>query len=107
MRVSFEATHVLWKTLAYLAAELRVDDDFLPVHTEISSLPEWKSTVEPWWSEYISLLARIPMSTQVDIVSTDEVVKSIAELLQRWALGIGFDFHGTPEGAWFQITLWD
>jgi hypothetical protein len=107
MRVSFEATHVLWKMLAYLAAELRSSDNFRPVSAEIRSLSEWKSTVEPWWPEYVSLLAKIPMSTDVDIESTDDVVKSIAELLQRWALGIGFDFHDTSEGAWFQVTLLD
>ena len=107
MFVSFEALHILWKSLASLAAELRDGDTFAPVPADIASLDEWRDHVAPWWAVYTTLLGRIPMSTDIDIPATDRVVRLIGALLQRWALGLGFDFHDTADGAWFRITIWD
>lgn len=107
MTVSFEALHILWKSLAYLAAELRDGDAFSTVPAEIASLDEWRDHVAPWWEVYTTLLGRIPMSTDIDIPATDHVVRLIGVLLQRWALGLGFDFHDTANGAWFRVTAND
>jgi len=107
MMVSFEALHILWKSLAYLAAELRDGDTFEDVPGEISSLDEWRDHVAPWWEVYTRLLGAIPMSTDIDIPATDRVVRLIGALLQRWALGLGFDLHDTANGSWFRITIWD
>ena len=107
MLVSFNALHILWKTLAYLAAEIRRDNRFEPVPTEITTLTEWQNVVAPWWDEYTSLLAEIPMTAHQEISATDGVIKRLGLLLQRWALAVGFDFHDTDQGGFFRITLWD
>lgn len=108
MFVTFNALHILWKTLAYLAAEIRDGDDFRPVPDEIVTLPEWRQVVAPWWGDYTALLAEVPMTMEQDIPATDEVVKRMGLLLQRWALGVGFDFHDDEQGGgFFRITLWD
>lgn len=107
MWVSFNALHILWKALAYLAAEVRDGDEFAAVPADFAELPEWKQYVEPWWDTYTALLGEIPMDVNVDVAATDEVVKRLALFLQQWALGLGFDHHDTDEGAWFRITLWD
>lgn len=104
MWISLEALHILWKTLAYLAAEVRDGDTFGEVPDDIRSLNEWKRDVEPWWNGYVSLLAEIPMRVEQDVATTDDVVRRLGLYLQAWALSIGFDHHDTDEGGWFQIT---
>lgn len=104
MLITLNALHDLWKVLSYYAAELRDGDAFSNVPAEITNLPYWQKEVAPWWDEYTSLLAQIPMSVPVDTEATDEVVDKIARLLQRWAKEIGVDHHDTPEGPWFQMT---
>ena len=106
MMLSLEALHLLWKALNYYAAQLRSEDTFALPSDEVASLNEWQKDVTPWWDEYTHLLGEIPMTTAVDVAATDAVVMRIAELLQRWALGVGFDYHDTPRGGWFQITRW-
>lgn len=106
MAVTFSALQILWKTLAYLAADLRQEEGFAPVPGEISRLDGWQQYVRPWWHQYVGLLSQIPMSTEVDIEATDEVVKRMGVHLQRWALEIGFDYHDTSDGGWFQINGW-
>ncbi len=107
MWVSFNALHILWKALAYLAAEVRDGDDFQAVPSSIAELPEWRQYVEFWWDEYTALLGEIPMDINADNAGTDDVIKRLALHLQQWALGLGFDHHDTKEGGWFRITLWD
>lgn len=107
MMVTFEALHILWKSLAYLAAELRNEDGFQPIPSEVADLPEWKELIEPWWSQYLQLLNEIPMTIDVDIQTTDKVVHELALHLQSWADGIGFDFHDSIEGPYFRIKIWD
>lgn len=107
MRVTFEALHILWKVLAYLAAELRSGDSFAPPPADMANSDGWKEYVGPWWAEYVRLLGLIPMSTAVDVPSTDLVVKQLATHLQAWAYDLGFDFHDTPQGGWFRIMIWD
>lgn len=107
MRVTFEALHILWKVLAYLAAELRSGDSFAPPPADMAYSDGWKEYVGPWWAEYVRLLGLIPMSTAVDVPSTDLVVKQLATHLQAWAYDLGFDFHDTPQGSWFRIMIWD
>ena len=107
MLVTFNALHILWKTLAYLAAALRVKDGFRPVPSEIAALPGWRQHIEPWWDRYLELLDEIPMTVGVDIAATDEVVREMALHLQTWADELGFDFHDTPQGGFFRIKLWD
>lgn len=107
MLVTFEALHVLWKTLAYMAAALRQVDTFDPVPNEIANLPAWRKFIEPWWDQYVELLGLIPMSLSIDIEVTDEVVRALAVHLQQWANDIGFDFHDTPKGGFFRIKIWD
>ena len=105
MRVTFSAFHVLWKALAFLAAELRRNDTFEDVPDEVATLSSWKSSVEPYWTEYLKILSDVPMVMDVDIQKTDVVVKKLAEYLQQWSLGLGFDYHDTPDGqGFFQIT---
>lgn len=49
MLVTFNALHILWKTLAYLAAALRTQDGFRPVPSEIAALSGWRENIQPWW----------------------------------------------------------
>jgi hypothetical protein len=107
MQVSFEALHILWKTLAYLAAELRTAEGFREVPREITRLPQWRKVVDPWWRDYTQLLSRLPLSVNLDPEATDRLTKEMGQLLQDWALDIGFDYHDTDRGPWFRITLWD
>lgn len=104
MLMTLNALHDLWKVLSYYAAELRGGDTFSNVPVEIADLPFWQEEVAPWWDEYTTLLAQIPMSIPVDVAATDQVVDEIARLLQRWAREIGVDHHDTPQGPWFQMT---
>lgn len=103
MIVTFESLHILWKSLAYLAAALRIENQFNATPPEIMALPSWKKYIDPWWSKYLELLGRIPMTVDVDIKDTDEVIRELALHLQRWANEIGFDFHDTKQGAFFRI----
>jgi hypothetical protein len=106
--VTFEALHILWKSLAYLAAALRTEEDsFGSVPPEIANLSEWQKLIAPWWLEYLRLLEQIPMTVKVNIQATDKVVHEMALLLQNWANNIGFDFHDTEQGAHFRIKIWD
>lgn len=107
MIISFEALHILWKSLAYLAAALRTDDGFDAVPSEIANLLEWQEFIAPWWPKHLELLSRVPMTTELDIQKTDEVVHEMALFLQSWANDIGFDFHDTERGAYFRIKIWD
>ena len=107
MMVTFEALHILWKALVYLAAEVRVGNDFESVPAEIDVLKIWSKSVAPWWREYTSLLGRIPMSIEIDITSTDAVVVEMGRFLQRWAYDLGFDFHDKGDGGYFRIMIWD
>ncbi|RZT64381.1 hypothetical protein EV140_0630 [Microcella alkaliphila] len=107
MLVTFNALHILWKTLAYLAAALRTEDGFRPVPSDIASLPGWRQHIAPWWERYLGLLGEIPMTVEVDIAATDEVVREMGLHLQIWADELGFDFHDTPQGGFFRIKLWD
>lgn len=101
--VTLGAFHILWKSLAFLSAELRTGNSFHELPDEIAQLPAWNQYVAPWWSEYLRLLGEIPLSLDVDIPQTDKTVKEVAKHLQRWAKEIGFDFHDTPSGeGWFQ-----
>lgn len=105
MHVTFSAFHILWKALAFLAAELRRNDTFEDVPSEIASLSLWKSSVEPYWTEYLKILSDVPMVMDVDIQETDIAVKKLAEYLQQWSLELGFDHHDTPDGqGFFKIT---
>lgn len=107
MVISFEALHILWKTLAYFASELRDGNNFKPVPDEIAALPEWEEEVAPWWNEYTALLAEIPMTVEQDIAATDKVVKRLGLLLQEWAEGVGFEFHNDDSGGgFFRVTRW-
>jgi len=104
MHTIFSAFHILWKALAFLAAELRKDDTFQELPDGIARLESWEHYVAPWWDGYLQLFGRIPMLLDVDIQATDEVVKDMAQLLQEWAAELGYDFHDTPDGnGWFQI----
>lgn len=104
MYTIFSAFHILWKALVFLAAELRIDDTFQELPDDIALLEAWEHYVAPWWSEYLRLLGKIRMSLNVDIQGTDEVVKELAQFLQKWAAELGYDFHDTPDGnGWFQI----
>lgn len=107
MLVTFNALHVLWKTLAYLAAALRTEEGFRPVPSEIAVLPGWRQHIEPWWDRYVELLGDIPMTVEVDIAATDEVVRETGLHLQTWADDLGIDFRDTPQGGFFRIKLWD
>jgi hypothetical protein len=108
MEVTFEALHIFWKALAYMAAELRQPDGtFAAVPEGVAGLSVWTSSVAPWWEEYTTLLGRIPMSVDPDIEVVEGAVVEIAAQLQRWAYGIGFDFHDTDDGGYFRIMLWD
>lgn len=107
MLVTFNALHILWKTLAYLAAALRTDEGFRSVPEEITALSGWQQSVQPWWNRYLELFGEIPMTVDVDIPATDEVVREMGLHLQRWADELGFDFHDTPQGGFFRIKLWD
>lgn len=107
MLVTFNALHILWKSLAYLAAALRTEDGFRPVPDDIAALRGWREHIEPWWDRYVKLLGEIPMTVEVDIAATDEVVRAMALHLQTWADELGFDFHDTPQGGFFRIKLWD
>lgn len=107
MLVTFNALHILWKTLAYLAAALRAEDGFRAVPSDIAALPGWGEAIEPWWDRYLELLKEIPMTVEVNIAATDEVVREMAVHLQTWADELGFDFHDTPQGGFFRIKLWD
>lgn len=107
MLVTFNALHILWKTLAYLAAALRTEDGFRPVPDEIAVLPAWGEHIAPWWDRYLELLGEIPMTVDVDIPATDEVVREMGLHLQTWADELGFDFHDTPQGGFFRIKIWD
>jgi hypothetical protein len=104
-QISFSALQILWKRLAYVAAELRDGDDVRPVPAQVSGLEEWSRHVAPWWPEYVRLLARIPMTIDVDVPATDQVVEQIGAHLQRWALGLGLDFHDLDDGAWFSSSF--
>lgn len=77
MLVTFNAPHILWKTLAYLAAVLRTEDGFRPVPSEIAALGGWRQHIEPWWERYLELLGEIPMTVDVNIAATDEVVREM------------------------------
>lgn len=57
------------------------------------------------WDRYLELLGAIPMTGEVDIPDTDEVVREMAAHLQTWADELGFDFHDTPQGGFFRIKL--
>lgn len=107
MLITFEALHIFWKALAYLAAALRTDDGFEPVPAEVVALPAWQQYVATWWPRYIELLHEIPMTVELDISAMDEVIRELARHLQTWADDIGFDFHDTAEGGYFRIKLWD
>lgn len=107
MLVTFNALHILWKTLAYLAAALRTEDGFRPVPDDFAALPSWRQHIERWWDRYLELLGEIPMSVDVDITATDDVVREMALHLQTWADQLGFDFHDTSDGGFFRIKLWD
>lgn len=84
------------------------EHDFGPVPVDIAGIPGWRQFVAPWWDRYIDLLGRIPMSIDVDIAATDEIVRELAEHLQTWAYETGFDFHDVEGGgAFFRIMIWD
>jgi len=107
MSVSLESLHILWKSLAYLAAALRNDDKFDPVPQGITDLPEWQELIAPWWQKHLELLRRIPMTVDLDVKATDKVVSEMGHFLQSWADSIGFDFHDTDNGPYFRIKIWD
>jgi len=109
MRITFEALHIVWKTLAYLAAEVRSRHGFSAVEADIAQSEPWRKWVAPWWDEFLRLLSYIPMVTDVNVAATDRVVVDLARHLQVWALGLGFDYHDANGGhdAFFRITLWD
>lgn len=107
MMTSFESLHILWKSLAYLAASLRTDDGFEAVPSEITNMPEWQEFIAPWWPKHVELLGRIPMTVELDPQATDEVVHEMGLFLQNWADSIGFDFHDTDQGAYFRVKIWD
>lgn len=108
IQITFRALHTLWISLAYLAASLRACDDFNKVPSGIAELPGWRQFVAPWWDRYTDLLSQIPMSIDVDIAATDDVVRELAEHLHVWADDIGFDFHDVDGGgAFFRIKIWD
>lgn len=107
-RVTFGALHTLWISLAYLAASLWDGDDFDEAPGDIANLPGWRQFVAPWWDRYTGLLGHIPMSIDIDIAATDEVVRDLAEHLQIWSDEMGFDFHDVDGGgAFFRIKIWD
>lgn len=108
MEITFEALHIFWKALAYMAAELRHEDGtFALVPQEVTDLAVWKGSVASWWGEYTALLGRIPMSVDPNIAVVEQTVVELAALLQRWAYGLGFDFHDEGDGGYFRILLWD
>lgn len=107
MLITFEALHIVWKSLAYLAAALRIDDGYEMVPAEVVALPAWQQYVATWWPRYIELLHEIPMTAELDIPAMDEVIRKLAQHLQAWADDIGFDFHDTSNGGYFRIKLWD
>jgi hypothetical protein len=108
IRVTFGALHVLWILLAYLAGSLRNGDGFDSVPDDIARLPGWRKYVAPWWDRYVLLLGQIPMSIDVDIAATDEVVRELADHLKLWADEMGFDFHDVDGGGgFFRIKIWD
>lgn len=99
--ITFNTFSILWKKLAFLAAELRRNDTFDVVPDEIATLSSWKSLVEPYWTEYLKILSDVPMVMDVDIQKTDVVVKELAEHLQQWSLGLGFDYHDISDSQVF------
>jgi hypothetical protein len=103
MLITFNSLHILWKTLAYLAAALRHGDRIDEVPNKIAQLAEWNEYIEPWWNRYVELLLQVPMSLEVDIPATDEIVRELARHLQEWADDLGFDFHDTPQGGFFRV----
>jgi len=107
MMVSFEALHILWKSLAYLAAALRTEDGFDTAPSEITNIAGWQEFIAPWWPKHLELLGQIPMTVELDVRTTDKIVHEMALFLQDWANGIGFDFHDTDQGAFFRIKIWD
>jgi hypothetical protein len=105
MHVTFSAYNVLWKALAFLAAELRTGDVFSDVPNTITALSLWKNSVEPYWAGYLNIIGEVPMTMDVDVQKTDMIVKRLAEYLQQWSMDQGFDYHDTPDGqGYFQIT---
>ena len=106
LEISLGAALDIWISIAYLAAELRQGDGFSEVSAEIRALPHWQSMVAPWWDEYLCLLSQVPMTPDVDIPATDEIVIAVGELLQRWFRGMGFELRDQGEGAWFQVHIW-
>lgn len=99
IHVTFGALHILWISLAYLAASLRQNDEFGSIPADIAGLRGWREFVAPWWERYVDLLGKIPMSIDVDIVATDMVVRELARHLQTWADDMGFDFHDVDGGV--------
>jgi hypothetical protein len=102
-RLTLTAFHVLGKTLAYLAAELRSGDRTLAPPPEVVATPGWRTLVAPWWDQYVCLLEQIPLTPRLDADVTDALVESLATLLQEWLAGLGFSYLDTPQGPHFYI----
>jgi hypothetical protein len=75
VEVTFTSLHILWKALAYLAAELRNGDGFQEPPDDIRALAESRTFVRPWWDDYTRRLGAIPMTVDVDVTAVDVVVR--------------------------------
>jgi len=100
------ALHVVWKVLAYYAAEFRANDEITALPRELENDPGWRAMVGDWWPRYTTLLLRVPATVEVDISATDAVVLELAGLLQDWARSLGFDAEDRAEGGYFSTRHW-
>lgn len=100
-----QQSHTVWKLLAYVVAEQSAAGQALPMSATDDDL--WGLMVKPHWEEFIALLKAVPGSDhRTPRTDLDRLADSLADVMQRWLLTLGFEFRDTAEGAVFMITDW-
>lgn len=100
-----QQTHTFWKLLAYVVAEQSASGQELPAAVAEDDL--WALMVEPFWEDFKAILATVPTAEQrTPRNELDAFASRLADLLQRWLSGLGFDFVDRPGGAAFHVTDW-
>lgn len=98
------AAHMLWLSLAYLAAGLRAVDRDLSIEERIEH-KLWRQLADPYWDEFVAILARIhPSDTPMAQAELDTAVLQLAGFLPLWLNGIGFEYRDEGEDRYFGVV---
>lgn len=101
----FEAVHIMWKVMAYLAASRSHAGQLGGDPSDgITGHPAWTRYVGPLWGEFVDVLAEIPAADgRITPVVRDAHTSGMARVLRSWKQHVGFDLRETPAGPYFEI----